>query len=388
MTSDADTRETDVPDLLDRLQERLPQMLEDLRAMIEVETPSRDLAAVTRGAETVAALVAERLGVQMETVTVDGCPHLRHVWGDAASRVVVLCHQDTVWPIGTLERIPFTVQDGVVRGPGCFDMLTGLIMGIHALATLREAGGDAALDGVGLLVTGDEEIGSLTSRELILETAREADAVLVLEASAAGGTIKAARKGGGIYTLGTTGRAAHAGLEPEKGVNAVLELAALLPQVTGLGDADLGTSVTPTVFIGGSTRNTVPDRARVEIDTRARTQAELERVDTGLKALRASHPDAGVELFGGINRPPMERATSQGLLEVYTQVTTELGLPVPDAVEVGGCSDGNFTAGAGIPTLDGLGAVGDGAHAEHEHALVAEIAPRAAVLAGVIHRML
>lgn len=375
-----------LPDLppTDAAAARLPQMLADLQRLIEVETPSHDLAAVARGAQVVADLVDERLGRRPETIVVQGCTHLRLDLGSGPRRVVLLCHQDTVWPHGTLERLPFRADDGVVRGPGSFDMLTGLVMGIHAVALLEED----RRDGISILVTGDEEIGSTSSRDLILETAAGAAGVLVLEASAPGGALKVGRKGGGIYTLRVTGRAAHAGLEPEKGVSALLELAAQLPSITGLADPAAGTSVTPTRFSGGTTTNTVPGEATVAIDTRARTMAELERVDAGLRALRPTLAGAGLSLEGGINRPPLERPLAEGLLAEYTRLTRELGLPVPDAVEVGGCSDGNFTAGAGVPTLDGLGAVGDGAHAEHEHAVVAQIAPRTAVLAGLVSTLL
>ena len=384
--SDTD-RPGSVP-LLDQAQSRLGLMLADIQQLIEVETPSRDLDAVARGAVAVADIVEARLGNRPEVLTVQGCTHLRLKFGSGPPRVVLLCHQDTVWPRGSLQRLPFSMQDGVLRGPGSFDMLTGLVMAVHAAGLLRDSAGEAALDGVCLLVTGDEEIGSASSRELILETAAQARAVLVLEASAPGGALKVARKGGGIYSLRITGRGAHAGLDPEKGVSALLELAAQLPAVTGLADPERGTTVTPTAFAGGTTTNTVPANATVAIDTRAATMAELERVDAGLRSLRPSQPGAEIVLEGGINRPPLERPMADDLHADYVRVTAELGRPVPDAVEVGGCSDGNFTAGAGVPTLDGLGAVGDGAHADHEHALIAEIAPRTAVLAGLVARLL
>ena len=384
--SDTD-RPGSVP-LLDQAQSRLGLMLADIQQLIEVETPSRDLDAVARGAVAVADIVEARLGNRPEVLTVQGCTHLRLKFGSGPPRVVLLCHQDTVWPRGSLQRLPFSMQDGVLRGPGSFDMLTGLVMAVHAAGLLRDSAGEAALDGVCLLVTGDEEIGSATSQELILETAAQARAVLVLEASAPGGALKVGRKGGGIYSLRITGRGAHAGLDPEKGVSALLELAAQLPAVTGLADPERGTTVTPTTFAGGTTTNTVPANATVAIDARAATMPELERVDAGLRSLRPSHPGAEIVLEGGINRPPLERPMAADLHADYVRVTAELGRPVPDAVEVGGCSDGNFTAGAGVPTLDGLGAVGDGAHADHEHALIAEIAPRTAVLAGLVARLL
>lgn len=366
---------------------RLSLMLDDLRALIEIETPSSDLAAVARGAAAVAELLTARLGATPETITVEGTTHLRLTFGDGPARVVLLCHQDTVWPVGTLERIPYSLTAGIVRGPGCFDMLAGLVMAIHAAAMIGEVDRDG-LDGLCLLVTGDEEIGSRTSRALIEETAAQARAVLVLEASAPGGALKVVRKGGGMYTLHVTGRAAHAGLEPERGVSALLELAAQLPAITALADPTGGTTVTPTAFSGGTTRNTVPAQARVEIDTRATSQRELDRVDAGLRALQPTLEGAGLRLEGGVNRPPLDRAASADLLTAYLQVSRDLGVPEPEAVEVGGCSDGNFTAGIGVPTLDGLGAVGDGAHADHEHVVVAEIAPRTAVLAELVTRLL
>lgn len=376
-------------DVLAAAETRLDQMITDIRTLIEIESPSRDLDAVARGAAGVADLIQERLGARPETITVDGTTHLRLTFGDGPPKVVLLCHQDTVWPIGTLERIPFSLRDGVLRGPGCFDMLTGLVMAIHAAAILADAGdGTVGLDGVCLLVTGDEEIGSPSSRALIEETSADARAVFVLEASAAGGSLKVVRKGGGMYVLHITGRAAHAGLEPERGVNALLELAAQLPAITALADPAAGTTVTPTVFSGGSTRNTVPADARLEIDTRAKTQDELERVDAGLRALAPTLDGASLRLEGGVNRPPLNREASADLLTEYQQIVADLDLPQPQAVEVGGCSDGNFTAGIGVPTLDGLGAVGDGAHAEHEHVVVAEIAPRTAVLVELIARAL
>ncbi|MFK5584935.1 MULTISPECIES: M20 family metallopeptidase [unclassified Serinicoccus] len=365
---------------------RVPDLLSDLRRLVEVESPSSDLAAVAEGARTVADVVEERLGRRPETIVEEGVTHLLlHLGGP--TRVLLLCHQDTVWPLGTLERIPWSHQDGVLRGPGTFDMLTGLVMAVHACALLQERSGPDALDGVTLLVTGDEEVGSTHSRELILQTAAGAAGVLVLEASADGGAVKVARKGAGRYRVELQGVAAHAGLEPERGVSALLELAAQLPRILELADPEAGTTVTPTTFAGGSTTNTVPAAATLDIDVRARSAAELERVDAGLHALRATQTGAQVRTAGGINRYPMERHHAAGLWRRYADACTALGVPVPEAVAVGGASDGNFTAAAGVPTLDGLGAVGGGAHAEHEHALVDEIGPRTAVLAHLIEQL-
>jgi glutamate carboxypeptidase len=265
-------------------------------------------------------------------------------------------------------------------------MLTGAVMSVHATAILRDLLGEGALEGLSILITGDEEIGSLTSSELIRAEAAEARAVFVMEASA-NGALKLERKGTSNYVLKFSGRASHAGLEPEKGINAGMALALTLPLVADLADASAGTTtVVPTVISAGTTSNTVPAEARVDIDVRARTAAELERVDAQIRELAANPQVDGstTEVLGGINRPPFEPEQSAALFDRATSLAAALGLRTPEGVSVGGASDGNFTAGDGIPTLDGLGAVGDGAHAEHEHAVIDEIAPRTALLAALI----
>lgn len=376
---------TQPSDLVRDAEERLPDMLADIARVITLETPSADKGAVAAGAADFADLLHERLGAQPEILTVDGVAHVRLRFGDGPPRVVLLNHQDTVWPHGTLERLPFSTEDGVLRGPGSFDMLTGAIMSVHAAAILADRLGEGGLDGLSILVTGDEEIGSVTSSDLIRAEAAEAAAVFVMEASA-DGALKLERKGTGIYTLIFRGRAAHAGLEPEKGVNAGMALALTLPLIAELADAEAGTTVVPTTITAGTTSNTVPAEARVDVDVRARTAAELERVDAAIRALAANPRLEGstTEVIGGINRPPFEPERSAELFDRATVLAADLGIAAPRGVAVGGASDGNFTAGDGIPTLDGLGAVGDGAHAEHEHAIIAEIAPRTALLAALI----
>ncbi|WP_434592183.1 M20 family metallopeptidase [Brevibacterium sp. 1718] len=372
-------------DFVEQAKRRLPDMLADIERVISIETPSHDKAAVAAGARDFAALLGDRLGAEAELLEVDGTAHLRLRFGTGPARVVLLNHQDTVWPHGTLERIPFSTEDGILRGPGSFDMLTGAIMSVHATAMVADHLGEGGLDGLSILVTGDEEIGSVSSSDLIRAEAAEAKAVFVMEASA-GGALKLERKGTSNYVLKFTGKASHAGLEPEKGINAGMALALTLPLVADLADAEAGTTVVPTVISAGTTSNTVPAEARVDIDVRARTAAELERVDAQIRELAAKPQVEGsmTEVLGGINRPPFEREQSAVLFERATALAGELGLPAPQGVSVGGASDGNFTAGDGIATLDGLGAVGDGAHAEHEHAVVDEIAPRTALLAALI----
>ncbi|WAL39756.1 M20 family metallopeptidase [Brevibacterium sp. BRM-1] len=371
------------PELLAAAQDALPQMLADIERVITRETPSSDHAAVAEGAQDFAALLAERLGAEAEIVEVDGVAHVRLRFGSGPARVVLVNHQDTVWPHGTLERLPFSTEDGVLRGPGSFDMLTGAIMSIHAAKLLADASGPEALTGLSILVTGDEEVGSNTSSQLIRDEARGARAVFVMEASAAG-AYKVARKGTSDYSVIIRGRASHAGLEPEKGVNAGLELAHQLPAVAALGDPDLGTTVTPTTLSGGTTTNTVPAEARFHVDVRAESAEEQQRVDAAIRRLAPHLEGAALEIEGGINRPPFEREAAQELYERAVALAGELGIEAPEAVAVGGGSDGNFTAGDGVPTLDGMGAVGDGAHAEHEHALIDHIAPRTALLAALI----
>ncbi|WP_296602359.1 M20/M25/M40 family metallo-hydrolase [Nocardioides sp.] len=355
--------------------------LADLRELVECESPSTDLAAVARSADVVARIGTERLGVAPERIVLDGRTHLRWRLGDGPARVLVLGHHDTVWPVGTLATHPFGIEGDVLRGPGCFDMLAGLVMAFHALSGLELVGG------VTLLVTGDEELGSPSSRELVEDEARGLDAALVLEASA-GGALKTERKGVSLYEVVVRGRAAHAGLEPEAGVNATLELAHQALAVAALGDAKAGTTVTPTLARAGTTTNTVPAGGSFAVDVRVRSTAEQDRVDEAMRALRPVLDGAVVSVLGGPNRPPLEGSSSAELLARARAVAVRLGLPEPTAVAVGGASDGNFTAGVGTPTLDGLGAAGGGAHADDEHVLVSELPGRTALLRGLVEDLL
>ncbi|MEO9322041.1 M20 family metallopeptidase [Nocardioides sp. C4-1] len=363
----------------------LPALLDDVRTLVECESPSDDRAAVARSAAEVARLGARHLGTEPERIVVDGRTHLRWRLGAGPTRVLLLAHHDTVWPLGSLATHPCTVEQGVLRGPGCFDMKAGLVMALHALAALHDAGD---VDGVTLLVTGDEEIGSPTSRTLIEDDARGAEAALVLEASAGGGALKTERKGVSLYDVGVVGRAAHAGLEPERGVNATLELAHHALAVAGLGDGARGTTVTPTALRSGTTTNTVPAAGSFSVDVRARTSAEQDRVHRAMLALRPVLPGASVTVTGGPNRPPLDAAASVDLFARATEVAMRLGLPAPSSASVGGASDGNFCAGVGTPTLDGLGAVGGGAHADDEHVVVDELPGRTALLAALVADLL
>lgn len=369
------------PILVESAETRLNGILSDIQKLVEVESPSEDLEAVSRGAIAVAEIIFNRLGAEVETLDRDGVTHLRLRFGAGNPKVVILTHQDTVWPIGTLERVPFSNDGSVLRGPGSFDMQTGVVMAIHAIAMLQQE--RVNLEGLSLLVTGDEEVGSTTSRELIVAETQEAEAVFVTE-GALDTSLKIARKGSSNYVVVVEGKAAHAGLEPENGVNAGLALGLLLPRLVEMGNSDKGTTVTPTVLKAGTTTNTVPAHAEVTVDVRAATQEEQDRVDHAMRALESPLYGATVTIHGDINRPPMERGTNEALFAQAQSVAETLGIEVPDGVAVGGASDGNFTAAQGIPTLDGMGACGAGAHAEHEHALVDYIAPRTALLAAMV----
>jgi glutamate carboxypeptidase len=365
---------------------RLPTMLEDARALVGTESPSADLAAVGRSAEAVRMLLDRRLDVAAEVLVREGVAHVRY--RSTSPRVVLLAHHDTVWPVGTLHAIPFSVRDGIMRGPGCLDMKVGLVQAVHALAILRNQLGDDGLRAVELLVTGDEECGSTTSRILIEADARGMLAALVLEAAADGGALKVARKGAAVYRLNVVGRAAHAGLEPEAGVNAGIELAHQALAVERLGDPALQTTVTPTTMAVGTTANTVPAHASLDIDVRTWTTGERERVDRDLRRLEPVLPGAELLIDGGPGRPPFESAASEELFRRWGLAAGRCGYGDVAGVAVGGASDGNFTAGVGVPTLDGLGAVGGGAHAADEHVEISQIPVQTAVLATLLADLL
>lgn len=378
------TGETSVTDdLLTRSTTALPRMLADIERLVSCETPTDDLPAVAAGASLVEEIGHRLLGAAAERIVLDGRTHLRWRLGgaDTGPRVLLVAHQDTVWPIGTLQRLPFRVDGEVLHGPGCFDMKTGVVMALHAIEQLAGSGSAPA---VTVLVTGDEEIGSPSSRALIEDEARRSTAAFVLEASADDGALKTGRKGVSLYQVSVTGRAAHAGLEPEKGINAAVEIAGQVLTIAGLDDPGVGTSVVPATLSAGTTTNTVPATATLSVDSRAWTRAEQDRVQAAMMTLQPSVPGAEVRVTGGINRPPMERAGSQQLFAVAQKLASEMGAVALQQVSVGGGSDGNFTAGVGCPTLDGLGAVGGGAHADTEHVIIAEIPRRTALLAALI----
>ena len=316
------------------------------------------------------------LGTRAERVEVDGRVHLRWRLG-GEPRVLLVGHLDTVWPLGTLARWPFELRGEIATGPGIFDMKAGVVQLLFALAALD------SLDGVAVLLTSDEEIGAPSSSALIRETAAGIDAALVLEPSAHG-ALKTERKGVAVYRVDVTGRAAHAGLDPEKGANAVVELAHQLLAIAALARPERGTTVTPSVVTAGTAVNTVPAEARADVDVRTRTQAEVERVESALAALRPVTPGTSVRVDRGISVPPLERRASAELFHRAQDLAAELGLPALTEAAVGGGSDGCLIASLGVRTLDGLGAVGDHAHAEGEFVEIAALAERAALVAALV----
>ena len=370
----------------DWLTPRLPELLADLERLVGCESPSADLAAVRRSADLIAEIGARRLGVVAERIEVDGCSHLRWRFGTGPNRILLLAHHDTVWPIGSLRTHPWSIDRGVIRGPGTVDMKAGLLQGIYALAALVDRG--SSMDGVCLLVTGDEEIGSPTSRWLIEDEARGCAACFVLEGAGPGRSLKTGRKGTSGYRIEVTGRAAHAGAEPEKGINAAVELAHLVLTIAGMGLPAVGTTVTPTVAGAGTTTNTVPASAHLFIDVRAQTPQEQDRVHKDLLGLAPRLAGATLAVHGGPNRPPMEVTSGADLFERARVIALRDGLGDLKQSSVGGGSDGNFTAGIGVPTLDGLGAVGGGAHADNEHIQLDELVPRTALLVELVDDVL
>ncbi|GGX27889.1 glutamate carboxypeptidase [Streptomyces noursei] len=348
-------------------------MLDDLRTLVEVESPSRDVDALTASAKAVAGVIETRLGGRADLVESAAGPHV-HWSGGGDPRVLILGHHDTVFPLGTLARRPFRVDGGRATGPGVFDMLGGLVQALHGLASLDD------LSGVEILVTADEEVGSHSSRALIEERARACGAVLVFEGAAEGGAVKTGRKGCGTFQVVIRGRASHAGLEPEAGVNALVEAAHQVLRIAALGRPESGTTVTPTVASAGTLDNVVPAEATVVVDVRVESVDEKERVESAFAALTPHLDGAEITVRGAVGRPPMPESASAELFAVAQQL-----LPGLEGTAVGGGSDGNFTAALGVPTLDGLGAVGGGAHADHEYLVVDAMAERAHLVAGLVN---
>jgi len=371
---------------LEYFTERVDQIVATIRELVEIESPSDNKAAVDRLGQVVAAKFAALGGtVRFHQATGYG-NHLQVDFAGSASGkpVLLLGHCDTVYPLGTLATMPCRVADGKLTGPGVLDMKSGIALMLSALAGLKEWHGGLPRP-VTVLLVSDEEVGSDSSRAITESMAKKAAAVLVLEPSyGPAGAVKTARKGVGEYQVKVTGKASHAGLDFQKGVNAILELARQIEKISAFTDLNKGLTINVGIVSGGSRTNVVPAEAIAQVDVRIARLKDAAGIDKKMRGLRPFNRKCKVDITGGVNRPPMERTA--GVAALYSkavEIARGLGWKLSEAA-VGGGSDGNFTAGLGIPTLDGLGGVGDGAHAVHEHIVVSELPRRAALVAGLI----
>jgi glutamate carboxypeptidase len=369
---------------LEFLTERQEDMLNLLRTFVEFETPSRDKVAVDR----FSAHLANLFGQLGSEVTMFERPHAGNIvragFGSGAGQVLILCHLDTVWPLGEIQRRPFRIENGKAYGPGAYDMKAGIVQAIFAIKAIMAAKMEMPRKAV-FLCTTDEEIGSAASRQLIEEEARKSTYALVVEpASDSAGAVKLTRKGWGMFDVNVTGRSAHAGADHAKGVNAVEEMAHQILKLQAITDYGIGTTVSVGEVRGGMGYNVVPDKASLKVDLRARTQAELLAARAKILGLTPFLQGTTVTVTGDLTRGPLEATPgNRALYEKAKKLARELGYDLP-GVHVGGVSDGNLTSALGIPTLDGIGAVGDGGHALHEHVVLAALAPRAALISGLL----
>ena len=373
--------------LLDWLVPQLPNMLRTLETFVCTESPSTEKAAADVCARVIAAEWSKR-GIPVELLEQKNRgAHLRVTYVPAKakprSQLLVLGHYDTVYASGTLAKMPFRTAAGRVYGPGAFDMKAGIVQALFALDAIQQV--DAALTKkIVFLWTSDEEIGSESSRKLLEAEAKRGDAVFVLEpALGTKGLLKTARKGVGEAEIIVQGRASHAGLAPEKGVNAIHEVALQIARVKEWNDLPRGVSVNVGQVAGGTRPNVIPDHARAVLDLRALRVADMRKIEKQLRGLRPVLPGAKLTVRGGFNRAPFEREQSRELFQRATELAKRMGLTIGEAT-AGGGSDGNLTAALGIPTLDGLGAVGDGAHSPAEYIVARAMPQRAALLASLL----
>jgi len=359
------------------------EMISCIRELVECESPSDDPAGIHKCADLFGGMLGD-----IARVRIYPGKHLRCEFRLPGSRkqgqILALGHSDTVWPLGTLKTMPFRQARGRLWGPGVLDMKAGLVFFAFAMRILRELNIPVRRRVV-LQINSDEEVGSASSRLLTEETARESAAVLVLEpGTGLDGKLKTARKGVGDFSITVRGRAAHAGLDFEKGANAVVEMARQIERIASFTRLHQGVTVSPGVIQGGTRSNVVPAECHVEVDVRAPSAAAQRYLERQFASLKPFDKRCSVDVAGGLNRPPMERSAGvRGLFQTARTLGAEMGISLEESSSGGG-SDGNFTAALGIPTLDGLGAVGEGAHASHESILINRIADRTALLAKLV----
>ena len=349
----------------------------DIQRLVECESPTEDLASCNQVVDLAVEIANKLLKTPATKINENGRPVFW--WGAKNPKIVLLCHLDTVWPKGSFQPT-WKIEADIATGPGVFDMKAGFIQALYAVSQVS-----GAQENVALVATTDEETGSATSKELIERLAKTAQAVLVFEASL-DGKVKTGRKGTAMYQVNVIGKASHAGLEPEKGINATTELAKLVMQIAALENPEFGTTAVPTVMQSGTTTNTVPASAKLDIDVRSFTISELNRIDKSIRAL--SSEVAKVEVTGGVNRPPLEISSSMELYEKLEKVAKDLGLSPIGHASVGGASDGNLAAAAGAKVLDGLGAIGMGAHAPSESIKISTIEERIKLTTAFINELL
>lgn len=368
----------------------LPEFLQLLEESVNMDSPSLDKALCDQMCDWYAKQFTALVGGTTERIpsSTHGDRLLCKV-GQGNRRILLLGHYDTVWSAGEAARRPFSVSEGKAFGPGVYDMKAPLLQGMFAIKALMEMGRFPQNLEVQILINSDEEIGSPTSRELIEEIAQEADVVLVLEPPMEpAGSLKTSRKGSGRFYIKAKGRAAHAGVKPQDGISAVVELAHHILQLDQLNDYEIGTTVNVGTITGGIGVNVVAAEATAAVDVRVKSQAEADRVTAAIYALKAVHPEAAIVVEGGMVRPPMERTKQVAdLYELAAEIArVELGEEIGET-STGGVSDGNFTAAIGIPTLDGLGIRGDHAHSPDEFIWINEITNRTALLAALLERI-
>jgi glutamate carboxypeptidase len=371
--------------------QRQSKIVETIRQLVEIESPSDVKQAVDRLGAVLGSRFSELGGhLQRHGAELFG-NHLQVEFKGAKSGkqkpVLLLGHMDTVYPIGTISKMPFRISKGRLWGPGVLDMKSGIALALQVLEAMLNWDRGQLPRPVTVLLVSDEEVGSTSSRRLLKSLAKRASAVLVLEPAASGGAVKTARKGVCEYTLEVSGKAAHAGLDFEKGQNAILELARQVCKISELIDLKRGITVNVGKVSGGTRANVVAANANSAIDVRVSRMDDAHRVDRKLHSLKPFNRNCRIAISGGMNRPPMERtAAVAALYRKAVRVAAELNWKLQEAA-VGGGSDGNFTAAMGLPTLDGLGGVGEGAHAKHESVLLSELPRRAALLSGLIARI-